>query len=155
MACSHSFHGRVVFHCVYAPRLPNPVLRRWIFRLAPRPGYREGCCYEHRGACAFSNCSFVSCCLVSLWQAPRSAPWCPPHWLCLRKSTLFSKGKKRRLSGHPSGILRASLGRCPPRQNEAPPSQVLSSCCPSPSLPASLSPPTPPAWSTGAAVCLS
>ena len=36
-----------------------PFICQWTFRLFPCFGYCEYCCYEHRGACIFSNYGFL------------------------------------------------------------------------------------------------
>jgi len=59
MALFCSFYGWVVFHCVYIPHLPNPIICRWTFGLFPCLGYCEQCCNEHAGACVFFKESFV------------------------------------------------------------------------------------------------
>ena len=52
------FNGWVVVHCVYVPHL-YPFICWCTFRLFPYLGCCEWCCYEHKGACIFLNCSFV------------------------------------------------------------------------------------------------
>lgn len=44
------FNDGVVSHC---STYSYPSLCRWTFRLFPRLGYCEQCCYEHRGTCIF------------------------------------------------------------------------------------------------------
>ena len=47
MALFHSFHGWVIFHCRYVPRLLYPFICRWTFRLLPCLGCFKLCCCEH------------------------------------------------------------------------------------------------------------
>ena len=53
MALFHSFYGWVVFHCICVPRLINPFLCQWTFRLLPCLGCCKYCWNEHQGACIF------------------------------------------------------------------------------------------------------
>ena len=50
IALFHSFHGWVMFHCMYAPHR-YPFLCRWTFRLLPCLGCCKQCCNELWGAC--------------------------------------------------------------------------------------------------------
>ena len=43
----YSFHGWVIFHCVYVPQLSYPFICWWTSRLLPCPGYSKQCCDEH------------------------------------------------------------------------------------------------------------
>ena len=49
----------VVLHCVYIPHLLYPFIYQWTLRLFPYLGYCKLCCYEHWGACIFSNYVFL------------------------------------------------------------------------------------------------
>ena len=53
------FYGLVVFHYVCVPCLLYLFICQWTFRFFPCFGYCEQCCYEHSGACIFSNYSFA------------------------------------------------------------------------------------------------
>ena len=52
------FNGWIVFHCTYIPHLLYPFIYWWILRLLPYLGNCKECCYEHWGACIFSNYCF-------------------------------------------------------------------------------------------------
>ena len=54
MAFFHSFHGWVIFHCVYVPHLLYPFLCWCTFRLFPCLAYCIQCCSEYWSTCVFS-----------------------------------------------------------------------------------------------------
>ena len=57
MVLFHSFHGWVIFDCIYYIFFyPFPCW--WTFRLLPCLGYCKECCSEHWGAGSFSNYGF-------------------------------------------------------------------------------------------------
>ena len=62
VAANGIMYGWVVFHCVYVPHLPNPIICWWIFGLFPCLGYCEQCRNEHAGSCVFFKESFVLIC---------------------------------------------------------------------------------------------
>ena len=41
------FNGWVIYHGVYVPQLPYPLICWWASRLLPCPGYYKQCCNEH------------------------------------------------------------------------------------------------------------
>ena len=48
-----------MFHCITVAHLLYPFLCWWTLRLLPCLGYCKQCCYEHWGACMFSNYVFI------------------------------------------------------------------------------------------------
>ena len=67
------FNDWVIFHCVYVPMLPYPIICWWASRLLPCPGYYKQCCDEHWGARASFRSGFLGVyaqewyCLL-IWQ---------------------------------------------------------------------------------------
>ena len=57
MAEFHSFYGSIIFHCIFIPHLPYPLICWWTPGLLPYCGYGKQCCCEHWGAWYFIQIS--------------------------------------------------------------------------------------------------
>ena len=53
------FHGWVILHCVYVPRLSYPFICWWTSRLLLCPGYYKQCCDEHWGTYVSFSSGFL------------------------------------------------------------------------------------------------
>jgi len=53
------FYSWVIFHCVYVPQLPDPLICWWTSRLFPCPSCCKQCCSEHWGTCVSFNSGFL------------------------------------------------------------------------------------------------
>ena len=53
------FNRLAIFHCVYMPQLPYPLICWQTSRLLPYPGYCEQCYSEHWGTCVSFNSGFL------------------------------------------------------------------------------------------------
>ena len=54
------FHSWVIFHRVYVPQLPYPLVCWWTSRLLPCPSYCKQCCNEHWSTHVIFNSGFLS-----------------------------------------------------------------------------------------------
>ena len=84
------FYSWVIFHCVYVPQLPDPLICWWTSRLLPCPSCCKQCCSEYWGTCVSFNFGFLGvyaqqwgCWVVwhFYFQFFKESPHCSSQWL--------------------------------------------------------------------------
>ena len=66
----------VIFHCVYEPKLPYPLIYQWASRLLPCPIYCKQCCDEHWGTHVSFNSGFLGVYVIIIFFLHSRPCWC-------------------------------------------------------------------------------